>query len=82
MSENHNRPQLVTVKIGKSVEAEPIALTIEKNSKRKVPILPLRFSYKDNDQDTSITIGLCLDHVEKLHTDLGRLLLQHKHLLH
>ncbi len=82
MSDNNENQKLSVAKIGKSVAIDPIAWAMEKNSKRKVPIFPLRFAYKDNNQDVEIAIGLRLDHVEKLHTDIGHLLLQHKHLLH
>jgi len=77
-----NNEKLSVTKIGKSVSVDPIAWAMEKNTKRKVPILPLRFAYRDNDQDVEIAIGLSFDQVQKLHTDIGQLLLQHKHLLH
>ena len=82
MPEDNEHRKLSVTKIGKSVAIDPIAWAMEKNTKRKVPILPLRFAYRDNGQEVELAIGLRLDHIQQLHTDIGHLLLQHKHLLH
>lgn len=82
MPGNKEKQKLSAVKIGKSVVLDPIAWAMEKNTKRKVPILPLRFAYRDNDTDVEIAIGLRLDHVQQLHAEIEHMLLQQKHLLH
>ena len=82
MPSNKERQKLSAVKIGKSVALDPITWAMEKNTKRKVPILPFRFAYRDNDKDVEIAIGLRLDHMQQLHAQIEHMLLQQKHLLH
>ena len=82
MSDHNEKQKPSVVKIGKSVALDPIAWAMEKNTKRKVPILPLRFAYRDNDQDVEIAIGLSFDHVQQLHADIEQLLSQQQHILH